>query len=219
MRSSRSLWLLASIAAIAVLYLLMRLVPYHARSSPPTSIPDLSVTSPLNQPGRATVPVEAYEIYSALYQEPQTERLVFAEDSETDIPQVDGNCLKPSTPLEHEMFDAFVAANQQSHRWETRFTISTQYRLLSLAEAETAQRCIERREPHTASCEPYRQLQHVRYLGVPGFDRAHTRALVSVLRKCGTYCGSGGIFVVEKTGNLWHRTETTDFVRNCSWMY
>jgi hypothetical protein len=144
MRSSRSLWVLASIAAIAILYLLMRLVGYHAKSSPPAPISDLSVTSPLNQPGGLTVPAEAYEIYSSLYREPQTERLAFAEDSETDIPQVDGSCLMPSTPREHEMSDAFVAANQQSHRWETRFTIATEYRLLSRAEAETAQRCIER---------------------------------------------------------------------------
>jgi hypothetical protein len=36
---------------------------------------------------------------------------------------------------------------------------------------------------------------------------------------CGAYCGSGGIFVVEKTGETWKRSDPTDFTRDCSWMY
>jgi hypothetical protein len=43
--------------------------------------------------------------------------------------------------------------------------------------------------------------------------------LVSVIKKCGRYCGSGGIFVAEKAGGTWRRAETTDFTRNCNWMY
>jgi hypothetical protein len=59
----------------------------------------------------------------------------------------------------------------------------------------------------------------VRYLGVPGFDRAHTHALVSVVKMCGRYCGNGGIFEVEKEGKTWRRMDPTDFTRECSWMY
>ena len=51
--------------------------------------------------------------------------------------------------------------------------------------------------------------RHVRYLGVPGFDHTHTRALVSVVKMCGNHCGSGGIFEVEKSGNTWRRAEST----------
>jgi hypothetical protein len=219
MRFSHTLWPWASLAVVALAILLMRIVsPHHAKPSAPRSISDLSISSPLNQPGGGAVTGEAYEIYSALYQLSQPEPLAFAEDSVTDIPQVDGSCLRPSTPQEHEMVDAFVAANKQSHRWERRFSIPAEYRLLSHDESETALSCIELRKQDTASCEPYKQLLHVRYLGVPGFDRAHTRALVSIVKKCGAYCGSGGIFVVDKTGNSWQR-EATEFARGCSWMY
>jgi hypothetical protein len=59
----------------------------------------------------------------------------------------------------------------------------------------------------------------VRFLGVPGFDHAHTHALVSVIKMCGKFCGSGGIFAVEKTGASWQRAGAADFTRDCSWAY
>ena len=93
---------------------------------------------------------EAYEVYSALYQAPMQEPLVFSEDSLTDIPQVNGSCLKPRRQ-EQEMTDAFVAANQQSHRWEQKFSIPQGYRLLShneLAQAQTARRHTGARSHH-----------------------------------------------------------------------
>ena len=80
----------------------------------PKPITDLGVTMPLNQAGGSPAPTEAYEVYSALYQAPMPEPLAFAEYSVTDIPQVNGSCLRPAAPQEHEMTDAFVAANQQS---------------------------------------------------------------------------------------------------------
>ncbi|HEX3437759.1 MAG TPA: hypothetical protein VHT24_13405, partial [Pseudacidobacterium sp.] len=70
-----------------------------------------------------------------------------------------------------------------------------------------------------AACATYKQLKHVRYLGVPGFDRTRTHALVSVIKSCGGLCGSGGIFAVEKIDGRWQRSAPTDFTRNCSWMY
>lgn len=220
MRFSRTLWLWASLAVIALAIFLMRVVsPRHVRAPERTSIPDLSVTSPLNQPGGGTIDPGAYEIYSALYATPQPEALAFAEDSLTDVPQVDGSCLKPSTVQEREMTDTFVSANKQSHRWENRLTIPTKYRLLSRTETDSAQRCIQGHGKDTQACEPYKNLQHDRYLGVPGFDHTRTRALVSVVKKCGAYCGSGGIFVVEKAGNTWRRADANEFTRECSWMY
>jgi len=179
----------------------------------------MSVISPLNRPGGGTAPADAYEIYSTLYQAPADEPLVFSEESVTDIPQVNGNCLKPSTAQESEMVDAFTAANQQSHRWEKKFTISEGYRLLPRSEAAEAQTCLETHGRDAERCEGYKGIRHVRFLGVPGFDRAHTKALVSVVKMCGSFCGSGGIFEVEKSGSTWRRAETTDFTRDCSWMY
>ncbi len=102
--SSRSLWI--SLAAIAAGIFFFRVFSlHHTKPVASGTIPDLSVTSPLNQPGGGDVSAEAYEVYSALYQQPQQEPLAFAEDSQTDIPQVNGSCLKPSTPQEHEMAD------------------------------------------------------------------------------------------------------------------
>jgi hypothetical protein len=219
MRISRGVWLWVTLAVIVML-LLARISPHrHIKTTATKTVTDLSVTNPLNQPGGGTAPDWAYEIYSALYQVPMQEPLVFAEDSVTDIPQVNGSCLKPSTPQEREMTDAFIAANQQSHRWEQKFTIPVGYRLLPHNETVEAQTCLETHGQDGARCESYKQLRHVRFLGVPGFDHAHTRALVSVLKKCGGFCGSGGIFVAEKTGGTWRRSETTDFTRDCSWMY
>jgi hypothetical protein len=117
------------------------------------------------------------------------------------------------------MTDALVVANRQSHRWERKFSIPAGYLLLSGSETAEVQDCIASSGKSHAECEAYRQLKHVRYLGVPGFDHTHTRALVSVIKVCGNQCGSGGIFEVEKTDNIWKRSETTDFFSDCSWMY
>ncbi|MGB9029855.1 MAG: hypothetical protein WCC27_07025 [Acidobacteriaceae bacterium] len=208
------------LVAIAVAIIGLRLIPRHLPETPANPhIPDLSATNPLNQPGGGTAPADAYDVYSALYQAPSDEPLVFSEKSVTDIPQVGGSCLKPSTADEHEMADAFVAANAQSHRWESQFAIPQGYRLLSASDAIQAQSCLETHGADTAQCAAYKTVRHVRFLGVPGFDRAHTHALVSVIKMCGSFCGSGGIFAVEKTGATWQRAETTDFTRDCSWAY
>ncbi len=190
----------------------------NAAPIPQGAIPDLSVTSPLNVPGGGVAPADAYEIYSALYQEPMPEPLVFSDESVTDIPQVNGSCLQPSTPEEHELIDAFEAANRQSHRWQAKFTIPAGYKLISRDQAGQAQRCIETHFQNTV-CEPFKGILHVRFLGVPGFDRTHTHALVSVVKMCGSFCGSGGIFEVEKTAGTWRRSEPSAFTQECSWMY
>ena len=214
------LWLRIALVLIAILLIWTRLVSHrHAALSPPRPIADLAATSPLNQPGSEPAPAEAYEIYSALYQAPAHEPLAFAENSVTDIPQVDGSCLKPSTPREHEMTDAFVAANRHSHRWEQKFSIPQGYQLLPPGELTRVQSCLSTHGRDTAACASYQEIKHGRYLGVPGFDHTHTQALVSVIKSCGGLCGSGGIFAVEKAGNTWKRSATTDFTRDCSWMY
>jgi hypothetical protein len=209
------LWLLLLVVAVTLLWVW---IPYRrAKTSRP--VRDLGATMPLNQPGGGVVPSEAYEVYSALYQAPMQEPLVFSEDSLTDIPQVNGSCLRPAAPQEQEMTDAFVAANQQSHRWEQKFSIPQGYRLLAHSELARAQTCAATHGRDVASCGSYKQLRYVRLLGVPGFDHAHTRALVSVIKSCGHLCGSGGIFAVEKLSGSWQRSVTTDFTRDCSWMY
>jgi hypothetical protein len=220
MRISLTRWLWIGLAVIAAGIILVRvLLPHNSKRVEGGSIPDLSVTSPLNQPGGGEISAEAYDVYSALYQEAQQEPLAFSEDSRTDIPQVNGSCLKPSTAQEHEMAEAFLAANQQSHRWEKKFGIPTGYLLLSQAATAKAQDCLASGGKGGADCGVYRSLRHVRYLGVPGFNHAHDRALVSVEKMCGIDCGSGGVFEVKKAGSKWVRSEPTDFTRECSWMY
>lgn len=220
MRISWRLWLRLALVVIAAAVLWVRLAPHrHATTPAHKAITDLGVASPLNQPGGGAVSAEAYEVYSALYQAPAQEPLVFAENSVTDIPQLDGSCLKPSTPEEHEMADAFVAANRQSHRWVQKFSIPQGYRLLGHDEGGQVLGCLATHGRDAEQCDAYKQIRHVRYLGVPGFDQAHTRALVSVIKSCGGFCGSGGIFAVEKTDGTWQRSATTDFTRDCSWMY
>lgn len=218
MQISWRIWAGAVVIVAAAAFLWM-----HFRSrqhgSGPAAIADRAATSPLNLPGGGTAPSDAYEVYSALYQEPADEPLAFSSDSVTDIPQVNGSCLKPSTAEERELTAAFEAANQQAHRWEQKFTIPQGYRLLSRSQASEAQNCLQTHAQNTAPCEPYKQVRHVRYLGVPGFDHAHTHALVSVVKMCGRYCGNGGIFAVEKKTGTWRRSEASDFTRECSWMY
>jgi hypothetical protein len=198
LRKHMSLVFVATVAVAVVLVWITLAFRANRQAKP---ITDLGVTMPLNQPGGAPASAEAYEVYSALYQIPTAEMLVFAEDSVTDVPQVNGNCLRPTTPQEQEMTAAFVAANRQSHRWERKFSIPQGYRLLPQTELARA------------------QLRYVRLLGNPGFNHAHTRALVSVIKSCGHLCGSGGIFAVEKMGGIWQRSPNSDFTRDCSWMY
>lgn len=219
MQVSSSRWLSLILAIVVVGIFCWRFVwPHVAKPDAAEPVKDLSLTSPLNRPGGGEVDAEAYEVYSALYQQPQ-EALAFAEDSQTDIPQVNGSCLKPSTPPEREMADAFAAANRQSHHWEGKFTTPTSYLLLSRSDTARAQACMANQGKSMADCRPYQSIRHIRYLGVPGFDHTHHRALVSVIKMCGNHCGSGGIFEVEKTGDTWKRSDTTDFFRDCSWMY
>ena len=137
---------------------------------------------------------EAYPVYSALYKEPLDQPLAFAEASVTDIPQVDGSCLKPGTDAERQMTESFEAANRQTHRWEKKFSIAQGYRVLSNNEVAIARQCKLEKDVSSQQCKPYADLRTIRLLGVPGFDQAHSRALVSVIKSCGKLCGSGGIF-------------------------
>ena len=208
------------LAAVGLALVLAHFPSLHHMWKPAAKrIPDLAATSPLNQPGGGPAPAEAYEVYSALYQAPMNEPLAFAEDSQTDIPQVGRSCLMPTTPEEEEMADAFAAANRQSHRWEPKFSIAQGYRLLPRNQAVQALTCLSTHMHDADECASYKQLRHLRSLGMPGFNRAHTRALVSVIKSCGGFCGSGGIFEVVKAGSRWRRAAATDFIRNCSWMY
>ncbi|MFZ0393089.1 MAG: hypothetical protein WBX09_06005 [Terracidiphilus sp.] len=194
----------------------------HGRTGPQRpAIADLSVTSPLNVPGGAPEPEEAYAVYSALYQEKSNEPLAFADYSSTDIPQVDGSCLKPQTADERAMAEAFEAANKQSHPWEQDFAMAQGYRLLTAGEVNEALECLEAgaKAATLPECAAYKDLRHVRFLGAPGFNADHTRALVSIIRKCGQYCGAGGIFEVEKTGGTWKRAQPGAFAEECSWMF
>ena len=208
---------------LLVLAALLALGLWFWRSSGPPvrsgGIPDRAVSEPLNQPGGGPVPDDAYEVYAALYNEPGQEPLAFAEDSVTDIPQVDGSCLKPSTDDERELVKAFEAANVQTHRWEKKFAIGGGYAMLTRSQAGQAQACIASHFQDQKECMPFSTLRHVRYLGVPGFDATHTHALVSIVKMCGGDCGSGGIFEVVRTDGTWKRADASEFTSNCSWMY
>lgn len=229
MKVSGRLWLRVALVLAAVTILCVRLIPRHpvhtehpavapGPGPTPGPVPDLSQTSPLNRPGGGPAPAEAYRIYSALYAAPINEPLVFDQDSSTDIPQVGGSCLRPKTEDQREMTAAFVDANRQSHPWQQKFTIPQPYRLLDNEATGQALSCLQT-HAQGGACAPYAALRHVRFLGVPGFDAAHTHALVSVIKKCGPWCGSGGIFEVEKAGATWKRADATDFVQDCSWSY
>jgi hypothetical protein len=216
---STSRLFLIALLLVAAVVVVWKVSGLFRHANPAPSVPDRAATSPLNMPGGGPAPADAYAIYSDLYKEPAGEPLVFSNDSITDIPQVNGSCLKPATPEERELAAAFEAANQQTHRWEEKFTVAQGYRLLTRSQASDAQVCIQTHMQDSTKCAPYAQVRHVRLLGVPGFDQAHTHALVSVVKMCGRYCGNGGIFEVEKSGAGWKRSDPSDFTRECSWMY
>jgi len=218
MQISWRIWA-GAIVVVTVLALLWTHFRSQQHGAAPAVVADRGATSPLNLPGGGTAPADAYEVYSGLYQEPSDEPLVFSNDSVTDIPQVNGSCLRPSTAEERELTSAFEAANQQTHRWEQKFVIPQGYRLISRSQASDAQSCLQNHAQNTAPCEPYKQVRHVRFLGVPGFDHPHTHALVSVVKMCGRYCGNGGIFEVERKSGTWRRSDPSDFTSECSWMY
>jgi len=221
MHISWRLWLRILLIVMAAMLIWVRFAPRrHPNQLINKPVTDLAATSPLNRPGGGESPENAYEVYSALYQARMQEPLAFAENSVTDIPQVNGSCLKPRTSDEREMTEAFVAANRQSHRWQQKFTIRQGYRLLPRGEVDHALTCLAtHNRQDTAECENYKELRVVRFLGIPGFNQPHTRALVSVIKSCGGSCGSGGIFAVESKDGTWQRLPTTDFTRDCSWMY
>jgi hypothetical protein len=217
--SGRLVFRILLVLAAAALFW-FRLMPHgHPHPARTPVVTDLSQTSPLNQPRGDPAPQDGYAVYSALYAAGADEPLVFAAPSQTDIPQVGGSCLKPSTPGEKTMAAAFEAANRQSHSWQPHFTIPQGYRLLTPGEVGQVRSCLATGGHDTAACDRYKGIRHVRFLGIPGFDRSHTHALVSVIKNCGGFCGSGGLFEVEKTGGTWKRVSTTDFTRDCSWVY
>src|SRR5690348_3809139 len=185
MRSSRVF--LIALLVVAAVVVVWRVSGRFRHANPAPAVSDRSATSPLNMPGGGPAPADAYAVYSDLYKEPAGEPLVFSNDSITDIPQVNGSCLKPSTPEERELTAAFEAANQQTHRWEEKFNIAQGYRLFTRSQATDAQSCIQTHMQDAAKCAHYAQMHHVRDLGVPGFDQARTHALVSVVKMCGRY--------------------------------
>lgn len=72
------LGLLVILVLIAVALVWTRIAsPHHPRKPVTQPITDLGATMPLNQPGGGVAPAEAYEVYSALYQTPMNEPLVF----------------------------------------------------------------------------------------------------------------------------------------------
>jgi hypothetical protein len=218
MRVSWRLLLRVLLVVVAAVLLWERFGAHRYEQSP-GGVTDLNKTSPLNQPNGGPVSDEAYAVYSALYKEPMDQPLAFADTSVTDIPQVGGSCLKPSTPEERQMTDSFVAANRQTHRWEKKFSIAQGYRLLSTNEVAIVRQCHAEKDVDSPQCKPYAEVRTIRLLGVPGYDQAHSRALVSVIKSCGHLCGSGGIFAVEKSGDSWTRSAASDFTRDCNWMY
>jgi hypothetical protein len=221
MRASRQLAIAATAIVLIAALIWVRVVGHHKghATRPVPAIPDRAVTSPLDLPGGGPVGDDAYAVYSGLYAIAMDEPLAFAERSVADIPQVNGSCLQPSTPDERAMTDAFVAANGQSHPWQAKFAIAQGYRLLSQNETTEAQACLAAKDRSSARCVSYQKIAHIRFLGVPGFNPTLTRALVSVIKMCGNDCGSGGLFVAEKSGGTWRRADPTDFTRECSWMY
>lgn len=210
---------LVLLALVALLALRWVVFKWPARSSAGGGIQDRSVSEPLNQPGGGPAPDDAYEVYAALYDQPDQEALAFAEDSVTDIPQVGGSCLKASTDEQRDLVKSFEAANAQTHRWGKKFAIAAGYAMLTRSEASRAQQCIASWFKDQKECMPFSALKHVRYLGAPGFDATHTHALVSIVKMCGADCGSGGIFEMVKTGGTWKRADPSEFTSNCSWMY
>jgi hypothetical protein len=220
MRFSGRLMLRVVLVVIAAGILWVRLMPHgHKGPERTAAVTDLSQSSPLNQPGGGPVGQEAYAVYSELYTTGEDEPLVFASRSQTDIPQVGGSCLKPTSADEKAMTEAFVAANRESHTWQSQFTIPQGYRVLAPEEVAQVRSCLATGGHDASACDRYKGIKHVRFLGAPGFDAKHTHALVSVIRNCGGFCGSGGIFEVEKSGGTWKRVPTTDFTRDCSWVY
>ncbi|HKD60330.1 MAG TPA: hypothetical protein VKB47_07700 [Terracidiphilus sp.] len=214
---SRVLIALVAVAAGALAFGFTWVALRHRH--PGGEIGDLSRTSPLNQPGGGDVPAEDYEPYSALYQQqPSDDPLVIGADSYTDIPQLNGSCLRPSSAAELQMAQSFEAANRQSHRWQRSFTITQPYQLLSRAEIAQVEHCLDI-HGQEAGCANFKSVRHVRLLGIPGFDPTRTRALVSIIKEFGSGRGSGGIFEVEKSGGTWRRAKSSDFASNCSWMY
>jgi hypothetical protein len=184
----------------------------------PTVVVDRAVTKPLNQPGGGPLAAAAYTVYSDLYRAPQGEPLVFGNQTRTDIPQIDGSCLKPATEDEQKMVEAFEAANHLSHPVRPNFKIDGGYRVLDEKKAAYAAYCIQAHFPG-AQCEEYKGMKHVRWLGAPGFAPSGDRALVSVIRDCGHWCGVGGIFVTEKKDGHWMHAEATPLTKECSWMF
>ena len=68
MRFPSSRWLSLILVVVAVGILCLRLLgPHYTKPNAGAAIHDMSITSPLNQPGGGEVSADAYEVYSALY--------------------------------------------------------------------------------------------------------------------------------------------------------
>ncbi|MGC2636409.1 MAG: hypothetical protein WA294_04475 [Acidobacteriaceae bacterium] len=224
MRMAPRLALRLVLVLVALCLLWFRLMPRLMQRGRSRGADDVVLSTALNQPGSEPAPADAYPIYSALYQTPPPgsagEPLVFAKESRTEIPQiVNGSCLRPSNAEERELASSFDAANAHSREWQPQFDIPAGYRLLSSGEVDKVFACFARHDRTSAQCSAYAQVQHIRYLGVPGLDASGTHALVSVIKSCGMQCGGGGIFEAEKDGATWKRMPETDFTRDCSWVY
>jgi hypothetical protein len=123
--------------------------------------------------------------------------------------------LNPSTPEERAMVENFRQLNSTSHEWARRFDFGRTYRLLSYIEAQAAGRCMYRAEFDQPECAPYLGMVWVRSFSIPSFNRAHTRALVSIHNGREGWGGGSELAEYRKGGDRWQRQTDTFAPGHC----
>lgn len=160
---------------------------------------------------------DSYSLYSSIYHyQIRSGELLGIATVPLSFP-TNQTCLKPSTVEEREMVSAAQNQNSGPPEWKPQFDFSHRYLLIPPTDVNKAIDCIQfSRTSHLASCEKYANLQYVRSLSIPIFNKDHTRALVFMTRSCGGLCGNGGSYVFRKTIDGWN-LERNSFAA-CRWV-
>ena len=164
----------------------------------------LLIPSPGNRGLETSVTDEEYSVYSALinssFLHPKTDRVIIQAYTEFDSATV---------VIPEEFKEDLLPKIERSETLERRFSLKVEYMLLNKDQLETLFK-----EGLGKGWEGYWKgyPKGTGLLGLSrvGFNRAHTTAYVYASETCGSLCGNGYSFLLEKVNGTWQVKEKKD---------
>jgi hypothetical protein len=180
----------------------------RAQTAAPTSVTDL----------------ESYTVYTGLANTEwpgthgQHTTFVFEQETKTKWP-----CMPTGQPVDEEWraaVDNYKTENTSVRTLVAGFKTDPPYIVLRPGDVEAAFRALpnDRSFGWTSFNKTYPDAGGgLLTASAVGFDASKTRAMVTLSRSCGSLCGSGSHFLLERVGGAWRSATVAGLRNNCTW--